>query len=210
MNTFSSLFSKTALAGFAVAVLFSTSAKADIVLSVESVTGAPGSTGAFDVLLTNTGTTSQNIAAFNFELTTANTDITFTDVTTNTATAAYIFPSSFFGPDITALAAGQTVQAGDFDSTFNGTDVGPSGVFGLGSVAFSIAPGAVNGETAEIDISAFPATNLSDSNFGNVDFTTTPGTITVQTSSTVPEPNSILLLAAALIAALFVRKRLTA
>ncbi len=51
------------------------------------------------------GALSQNIAGFNFELTTANTDITFTDVTTGTTKAAHIFPFSFFGPDITTIAS---------------------------------------------------------------------------------------------------------
>ncbi len=194
---------------FAVAVLLiSLPAKGDIILSIESVTGAPGSSGVFDVLLTNTGPSDQNIAAFNFELTSANTDITFTDVTTGTTTATYIFPTSGTGPDIVTFASGQTVEAGDFDGAFNGTDVASGATFGLGSVSFSIDPGATNGETAEIDISAFPASSLVDSNFSNVDFTTQSGTITVQTSSAVPEPATALPLAGALlIAALFAHKR---
>ena len=202
--------SKMALAIFAVAALLvSLPAKGDIILSVESVTGAPGSTGMFDVLLQNTGTVSQNIAAFNFVLTTSNPDITFTDVTTDTTTATYIFPSSFFGPDIlTPPAGGQTIEAGDLDATFNGTDVAAGATYGLGSVSYSIAPGATNNEIAAIDFSAYPDTSLSDSNFSNVDFTAESGTITVQTASTVPEPATALPLAATLlIGAAFLRKR---
>lgn len=202
--------SKMALAIFAVAALLvSLPAKGDIILSVESVTGAPGSTGMFDVLLQNTGTVSQNIAAFNFVLTTSNPDITFTDVTTDTTTATYIFPSSFFGPDIlTPPAGGQTIEAGDLDATFNGTDVAAGATYGLGSVSYSIAPGATNNEIAAIDFSAYPDTSLSDSNFSDVDFTAESGTITVQTASTVPEPATALPLAATLlIGAAFLRKR---
>jgi len=203
--------SKMALAVIAVAVLLvSVPAKGDgIVLSIESVSGAPGSTGTFDVLLENTGGGTQNIAAFNFVLTTTNTDITFNDVTTDTTTATYIFPSSFFGPDIlTPPAGGQSVEAGDVDATFNGTDVADGATYGLGSVSYSIAPGAVNGETAEIDFSAYPDTSFSDSLGSNVPFTTESGTITVQTSSTVPEPATGLPLAAALlIGAFFAHKR---
>jgi hypothetical protein len=70
----------------------------------------------FDVLLTNTGPSSQNIAAFNFELTTVDTNITFTDVTTSTTTAAYIFSDSLFGPDITTFTSAQSVEAGDLDA----------------------------------------------------------------------------------------------
>lgn len=209
-TTLSNAMSKMALAIFAVAALLvSLPAKGDIILSLESVTGAPGSTGMFDVLLQNTGTVSQNIAAFNFVLTTSDPDITFTDVTTDTTTATYIFPSSFFGPDIlTPPAGGQTIEAGDLDATFNGTDVAAGATYGLGSVSYSIAPGATNNEIAAIDFSAYPDTSLSDSNFNNIDFTAESGTITVQTASTVPEPATALPLAAALlIGAAFLRKR---
>ena len=191
MKTRYKLICKTALPALAIAsLLLSVPAKADIILSAESVTGAPSSTGTFDVLLTNTGPSSQNIAAFNFELTTADTNITFTDVTTSTTTATYIFPVSFFGPDITTptLAGPQTVEAGDVDATFIGTDVAPGATVGLGSVSYSIDPGALNGDIAEIDFSAYPQTSLSDSGGFNVDFTPQSGTITVQTS-TVPEPS---------------------
>jgi len=207
-----SFVSKTVPAIVAIAVLLlSVPAKGDIVLSVESVSGAPGSTGDFDVLLTNTGSSAQNIAAFNFELTTPNTDISFTDVTTNTTTATYIFPSSFFGPDITTIAAGQTVEAGDVDATFDGTDVAPGATYGLGNVSFAIAPGAVNGETAEIDFVAYPSTSLSDSSGNNVDFTAESGTITVQTTSAIPEPSTAFPLAAALLfGVMLIRKRRTA
>jgi hypothetical protein len=202
----------TALAALAIACLFvSTPAKADIVLSIEDVIGAPGSSGTFDVLLTNTGLSSQNIAAFNFELTTADTNISFTDVTTDTTTATYIFPDSFFGPDITTIASGQTVEAGDVDATFNGTDVAPGATYGLGSVSYSIAGGATNGEIAEIDFSPYPQTSLSDSDFNNVDFTAQSGTITVQTAtSTVPEPGTAFPLAAAMLLAAFLIRRRTA
>jgi hypothetical protein len=173
------------------ALLLSVPARADIVLSIESVTGAPGSTGTFDVLLTNTGPSDQNIAAFNFELTTADTNITFTDVTTSTTTAPYIFPpaSSLFGPDITTFAIGQTVEAGDVDDTLAGTDIASGATYGLGNVTYSIDPLASNGDIAEIDFAAYPQTSLSDNNLNNVDFTAESGTITVQTS-TIPEPSA--------------------
>jgi hypothetical protein len=210
MKTTCKLISKMALVVLAIAVLLlSVPAKADIVLSLESVTGAPGSTGTFDVLLTNTGPSSQNIAAFNFELTTADTNITFTDVTTATTTATYIFPSSFFGPDITTIAGGQTVEAGDVDATFNGTDVASGATYGIGNVSYSINPGASNGEIAEVDFAAFTDTSLVDSQFNNVGFSSESGTITVQTSSTtVPEPSTALPLAGAmLVAASLIRWR---
>ena len=97
MKTTGGLISKTALSVLTgAALLLSVPAKGSSILSIESVNGAPGSTGTFDVLLTNTGISSQNIAAFNFELTTSDTNIVFTGVSTSTTTATYIFPSSFF------------------------------------------------------------------------------------------------------------------
>src|SRR5450631_1810049 len=103
MKTTSSRFIDHTLLSVLVLALLSLAApaRADIILSVQSVAGAPGSSGNFDVLLTNTGPSIQNIAGFAFELSTADTNITFTDVTTSTTTASYIFAGdSLFGPDI--------------------------------------------------------------------------------------------------------------
>jgi hypothetical protein len=202
------LISTTTPAILAIAVLLlSVPARADIVLSIEDVTGAPGSTGAFDVLLTNTGPSSQNIAATNFELTTGDANITFNDVTTNTTTAPYIFPSSFFGPDIITFTTGQTIEAGDVDATFVGTDVAAGATYGIGSVSYSIDPGAVSGEVAEVDFVAYPQTSLSDSGGNNVPFTAESGTITVQTS-TIPEPSAALpLVGAVLLGVSLIRRR---
>jgi hypothetical protein len=189
------------------ALLLSVPARADIVLSIEDVSGAPGSSGTFDVLLTNTGSVSQNIAATNFELTTADTNITFNDVTTSTTTAAYIFPSSLFGPDIITFTTGQTIEGGDVDSTLVGTDVAPGATYGIGNVSYSIDPGASNGEVAEVDFAAYPQSSLSDSMGNNVPFTAESGTITVQTS-TIPEPSTAIPLAAALLLGVsFIRRR---
>ena len=201
MKTISKLIRIMTPAVLTIAVLLlSVPARADIVLSIEDVTGAPGSTGTFDVLLTNTGLTSQNIAAFNFELNTTDTNITFTDVTTDTTTATYIFPSSFFGPDITTFATDQSVEAGDIDATFAGTDVAAGATYGIGNVSYAIDPSAPDGDVAEIDFAAYPQSSLSDSDFNDVPFTPVSGTISVQTS-TVPEPSAALPLAGALLLA---------
>jgi len=209
MKTTGGLIGKTALSVLTgAALLLSVPAKGSSILSIESVTGAPGSTGIFDVLLTNTGISSQNIAAFNFELTTSDTHITFTGVSTST-TATYIFPSSFFGPNITTFAIVQSVEAGDVDATFVGTNIAPGATYGLGNVSYSIAPGAVNGEIAEIGFAAFPSTSLVDSGGTNVDFTTESGTIGVE-SSTVPEPSTTLPVAGALLVGAWLIRRRTA
>jgi hypothetical protein len=210
MKTTGGLIGKTALSVLtAAALLLSVPAKGSSILSIEPVTGAPGSTGIFDVLLTNTGISSQNIAAFNFELTTSDTHITFTGVSTSTTTATYIFPSSFFGPNITTFAIVQSVEAGDVEGTFVGTNVAPGATYGLGNVSYSIAPGAVNGEIAEIGFAAIPSTSLADSGGNNVDFTTESGTIGVE-SSTVPEPSTTLPVVGALLVGAWLIRRGTA
>lgn len=161
-------------------LLFAAPGRADIVLSVESVTAAPGATGTFDVLLSNTGASSVNIGAFSFELSTANTDITFGDVTNSTTTAPYIFPD---GLGILTSTGGQTVSANDIDG-LPSTDVAPGSTYGLGNVSFTVAPTAVDGETATVSFEPYPNTNLTDAS-NNVDFTATSGTITV-----TPEPQT--------------------
>ncbi len=187
-------------------LLLSVPVKGSSILSIESVSGAPGSTGTFDVLLTNSGGSPQNIAVFNFELTTSDTNITFSGVSTSTTTATYIFPSSFFGPDITTFATGQSVEAGDVDATLIGTNIGPGATFGLGNVSYSIAPGAGNGEIAEIDFAAFPGTSLADSGANNVGFSAESGTITAESSS-VPESTTVPLAGALLAGAWLIRRR---
>lgn len=182
-------------------------ARADIILSIESVTGAPGSSGTFDVLLTNTGPASQNIDAFFLELSTSDTNITFTGVTTSTTTQPYIFAGdSLFGPIIATSGPGQVVDASDVSAS-SGNDVGLGQEFGIGSVAYSIDPGATNGEIATINFDAFPLTSLSDSLGNNVDFTAQSGTITVQSTSTVPEPSTALPLVSALLFGAFLIRR---
>jgi hypothetical protein len=210
MKTTGGLISKTALSILTLAaLLIPVPAKASSILSIESVSGAPGSTGTFDVLLTNTGPSSQNIAVFNFELTTSDTNITFSGVFTSTTTATYIFPSSFFGPNITTFATGQSVEASDVDATFIGTNIGSGATYGLGNVSYSISPGALNGEIAEIDFVAFPGTSLADSGANNVGFTAESGSITAESSS-VPEPSTTVPFAGALLlGAWLIRRRAT-
>jgi hypothetical protein len=209
MKTTGGLISKTALSVLTgAALLLSVPAKGSSILSIESVNGALGSTGTFDVLLTNTGISSQNIAAFNFELTTSDTNITFTGVSTSTTTATYIFPSSFFGPNITTFATGQSVEAGDVDATFLGTNVASGATYGLGNVSFSINSGALNGEIAQIDFVAFPSTSLADSGGNNVPFTAESGAITLE-SSTVPEPSTTVPLGGALLVGAWLIRRRT-
>ena len=66
----------------------------------------------------------------------------------------------------------------------------PGDLFGLAHVTYSVDSGAPAGPVV---VSLVPAgTSLSDNNGGPVSFTTSNGTITISTTS-VPEPSSIVL-----------------
>jgi len=183
-------FDKTFMAILAAGLLLCAApARADISLSIQPVSAGVGASGSFDVLLTNTGVSPVNIAGTAFELSTTNTDITFTDVTINTVTEPYIFATSDFGPDILlgVTGGGQVVSAIDLDGSLGapGTSVAAGATYGIGLVSFNVALTAVDGETATLNFDAYPATSFSDSGGGNIPFTPNSGTIDV---TDVPEP----------------------
>lgn len=120
-------------------------AHADIVLSAASTTASAGSTGnSFEVDLTNTGSSDMQIGGFVFEITTTNSNVTFTDVTTGTTAYSYIFDAnSLFGPDLAASSPGQTFDAADVAATPSSyTTLAAGETLGLGEVFFDLAPGA--------------------------------------------------------------------
>jgi len=168
-------------------------AEADIIIMAQDVTVAAGASGAsLDVTLTNTGPGSVSIGGFTLELTTGNAAITFTDVTTGTSSAPYIFDGlGLFGPSLGNVVNGQDIQASDvFSVVGSGTTIGSGATVGLGHLVFDVSSGAsssVNG----LHIVAFPATSLSDFAGGDVPITTvTDGSITIRGTG-VPEPASL-------------------
>jgi hypothetical protein len=194
-------------AGIVIGLLATAPAKANLIIAVQSVTAGPGN-GAFDVTLTNSGPTAASIAGFNFNLSTTDTAISFTDATTATTTAAYIFPAAssfdtlFFGGDLLPSPpnSGQNFNGNvpsdqNVDASFNplNVSVAAGATVGLGHVMFHIANGATPGGFA-ITLGAVPSqTNLNDaSGSAPKDPNGTPipinlmsGTLTI---SAVPEP----------------------
>ena len=180
-------------AALAALLLFSAPAQADFIFSLEpGITAAAGSTGNFfDVLLTNTGGSAVTVGGFSFGITTADTDITFTNADTST-TAPYVFTGDSFDDMngftlYTNSLPGQTVEAADFSNSGSGESVGAGATVGVGRIMFDIANGATPGPFA-VTFENSPTTSLSDNNGGNLDFTATPGTITITSGTTVPEP----------------------
>jgi hypothetical protein len=175
---------------------------AGLVISAPTLTAAPGSSGSFLVEITDTdpiGSTPFIIAADSFELTlTGAAGVTFTNaVIPATGPPPYIYADSsdidqgiplYISPtnpfpttDFTAADTANPLGSSPF------TTVNPGDVFSLGLVSYSVSPTAALGSVATIGFGA--ATSLSDNNFNAVPFTTTNGSITIQTA-TVPEPSS--------------------
>jgi hypothetical protein len=182
--------------------LGATPCQAQIVMQVENSTAAPGSTGAFNVFLTDTGGTFQ-IGGFGLDVSVPNVSgIQFSGATANT-TPAYIF-GTLQSPPFTFDTFPNT------DTTVSDTDfIAPGFVtltagesVGLGNFGYSVASGTANGP---ITVSLVPGgTSLSDGNGNAVAFSSVDGTITV---SPLPEPGTCFLCGLASLGALIVRRR---
>jgi hypothetical protein len=176
------------------------SARADLIIAAQNVVVSAGTTGAsLDVTLTNTGPGAVGIGGFAFELTVGNSLITFTDVTTATA-SPYIFDGlGLFGPSLGIVVTGQDILASDLFSVIGaGTTLGAGVTVGLGHLLFDVsilAPSSFN----PVTIVAFPATSLADLNQNDVPITAlVGGSITLRS---VPEPASLLLVGSGLVLA---------
>lgn len=175
----------TALAAALLAAGSAIPANADLLLSLQSVTAPQGSTGKFDVLVTNEGITPQNVTSFQFELDTTNPHINFFDVSTIGTSAPYLLPFGVGGADITASSTGNTIVGSDIEGFGIGTDIAPGATYSLGLVSFDAANGA-SGEVATIRFANSPRTLVSDANGNLVAFTTESGAISI-----TPEPASL-------------------
>lgn len=181
------------LVASALGLLAPVPASAALIVSFGSSIAAAGSNQFVDVLLHNTGS-AVTVDVFSFDFSTSSPYITFTEATTSTTTAPYIFAgNSLFGPIVSTTPPpnGQTVIASDL-AVCCGTVVGPNSTFALGEVEFQTAAGAPSG-SAILVLNA-SGTSLSDSSGNLIPITTlTNGSITV-TASAVPEPSTLSML----------------
>ena len=113
----------------------------------------------------NTGPSSVDIAGFDLKLTIASSDITFTDLTTATTLAPYIFGSdSAFGPDIATSVAANVILASDLDASGQ-ISLASGATVGVGHLLFDVSASGAGSYT----LSAAPAgTNFSDLNGSDV------------------------------------------
>lgn len=184
-------------AGVVACFLIPATARADLIVSVQSVSAAVGSSdNGIDVELTNNGATDLTIAGFSFGISIANSDISFTDANTSTI-EPYIFDgNSLFGPDLTGPTSGQSLSTSDAYSGFNsGATLDAGATLGLGHVLFDVSPGAASG-VFPVDLAVFPTTSLADESGNNIPIDKlVSGSITITgPTSPVPEPSSMLLL----------------
>lgn len=165
-------------------------ARADLIVSTQSVTVSAGSSGnGLDVELSNTGPSAVTIGAFSFGVTTANSGISFTGANVSTLTPYIFAGDSLFGPDIT-ISSGQALMASDlFDISFNGASIASGSTVGLGHLLFDVAPGAGSG-VFPATLVAFPTTSLADDQGIDVPIQTfSSGNITIGAAA-APEPSS--------------------
>lgn len=171
-----------------------------LVIQAPDIPATPGSSGSFDVLLINDGSSSQDIAGDSLVMTlsgSAGSSIQFTDATIGTLAAPYIFTYSLDNdmgfplytnplPDVVLM----TSDSGDPMSGYPGfTTVNPGDTFGLANVSYTVSPGATLGSTDAITFDLTNnATSLSDPNLGGIAFTAVNGSINV-----VPEPTTLTL-----------------
>ncbi len=199
------------LTGIVLGVLGSVSAAAaGITVFASPVTAAPGSSAnAFDVDLINSGPSALTIGGFSFSLSIANSNISFTEVTSSTE-AGYIFSGdSLFGPDLSGPNSGDTISASDVVLIpLTGTIVSSGQTVGLGHVVFDVSADAPAG-MFPVTLASFPGSTLSDASGSNINIDTlSPGQITI--TGITPEPSSFPLLLLLSAAAMLGRRRLQA
>ncbi len=166
-------------------------ARAGLIVQALNSTADSGGTGAFDVVVNDTGGTFQ-VAGFSVELSLpVGSAVSFADVTTDTLAAPYLFGTLQSPPFTFDSFPTQDFSASDFTLAAPGfITLNPGDIFGLAHVTYSIDPGAPAGP---ITVSLVPAgTSLSDNEGNPVSFTMSEGTITIA-ASTVPEPSSLVL-----------------
>jgi hypothetical protein len=172
--------------------------RADLIIGVTTDSFTPGSlSNSFDVTLTNDGADSVTVAGFSFELsaTGANSgDVTFSDVTISTVSAAYIFSGNSLFEDNGSIStsisnSGLTIDASDnYATAEQGTMLGSNATLDLGHVIFALST-STPPSTISISFSPFPSTSLNAPDTTNLSFVVAPNTEIGP--AVVPEPASI-------------------
>ena len=148
---------------------------------------------ALEVMVTNSGPSSFTVGGFFFEITVADSDVSFTDGNTSTVLDTYIFAGdSFFGPDLTpGFTPAQTIDVGDLSFSGAGAVVAPGATFSLGEVLFNISPTAASGPVTVSFSGGTSANSLADLSGNAISIGSFTGTgFTILGTSSVPEPST--------------------
>ena len=207
--------------GLLVTTLFAANVQADLIISAPTLTVTPGTVGHFGVLLTNTGPQSSFVSAFDFDISTNDPSISFTDARPCfdafqhplppycSGEAPYIFKdtSSALTHGLSSIAdqTGQELVASDGAYHGGCCDLGPASVVSLAEVFYSIAPSTSLGPVAITFIpypEHFPYGTYLASYEDIISSTTRNGEFNV-----IPEPNRLALLAGSLLLLALGRRR---
>jgi hypothetical protein len=162
-----------------------------VVQALDSSTN-PGSAGAFDVVLQNTGTSDTLIGAFFVEVTTSSPYVTFTGADQSTS-APYIFTGFdadgvYFG-SFAASTTDMTVYDSASDTEGNPIDVtvAAGATVGLAHIYYSLDPNTPLGALQDTVMFSSDGTSLAAWTTGGVTIDGfVPGTITA-----IPEPSML-------------------
>jgi hypothetical protein len=214
---------KRSIQAFAFAIILvgltATRARADVAITVDNGTVAPGGTGTVDITVTSN--MSDTLSSFGLELL-----ITLQPGTTSLLQFTLTQPDPFGNPNYVFYGASSksdlaipfwgppfqsspitgypndSITGGDSDDGSGlgyvtiGSSVGQPNTF-LASVQFQAAPGATPGDQFQISLVNDPNFTYFDDQNGNpLTYTSTPGTVLVASEvSAVPEPSSLTVVA---------------
>jgi hypothetical protein len=197
---------------FVAGLLCSPARASSIYFSIQpsGISAAPGDAGdSFDVVLTNGSGSDINVAAFAFEVSVTDPDITLTGADFSTIADPYIFAGDSYDEDNLwplDLGSGQTLDAMDFTNDYANITLTPGESLGLGGVQFDVADNAATGPFTVSFTSGADYNYLSDA-LGDLSYPDISSTATITIDSTAatttdstPEPASWLLLAGGLAA----------
>ena len=186
-------------------------ARAGLVISAPTIAAAPGTSGSFDVVITNdnpVGGDSFFVAGDSLDFALSGLPgVMFTDATIATA-IPYLFALSGTtqgaGPLSLDSFPNTAFFASDAEFASPGfAEIAPGMSFGVAHVSFTVDPSAASGDRGLI---LGAGTSLSDIGGGPIEFTTSDGVLTI---SSVPEPSTWLLLASGVVCSFVFRRGLS-
>jgi hypothetical protein len=181
------------------------SASAGVIYSIVPIGPAPaaGSNGnVLEVLLSNSGPSGISLSTFSFGVTTTDTDVSFVSADTLTTSQPYIFLGNSFDVQNSIplnFTSGASLVGSDITASFSNMTVGAGQTLALGRVLYNVALNAALGPFMVSFTTEAGDNSLSQADGTNVPIDTLQGT-TVTVGAATPEPATLLLIPAGLLA----------